>query len=156
MYAVKHLCCSPTVKIRRAWSRSRRCSRSPSAPRRRSIRSPCEAPDTQTRGFREAEFVLRTLAQETGGRAFFPVKIDDLAGVYAQIGDELASQYTLGYTSKNPKRDGAWRRVIVQVSRPNTTARTKNGYCARNCGERRRSLICVPACISSSGCRPSE
>ena len=112
--------------------------------------------DTQTRGFREAEFVLRTLAQETGGRAFFPVKIDDLAGVYAQIGDELASQYTLGYTSKNPKRDGAWRRVIVQVSRPNTTARTKNGYCARNCGERRRSLICVPACISSSGCRPSE
>jgi len=84
----------------------------------------------QTRGFREAEFVLRSLAQETGGRAFFPAKIEDLAGVYAQIGEELASQYTLGYTSKNPKRDGAWRRVIVQVGRPDTAARTKNGYYA--------------------------
>jgi VWFA-related protein len=37
--------------------------------------------DVQPKGFREAEFVLRTLAQETGGRAFFPAKIDDLAGV---------------------------------------------------------------------------
>ena len=36
--------------------------------------------DTQSKGFREAEFVLRSLAQETGGRAFFPLKIDDLAG----------------------------------------------------------------------------
>jgi Ca-activated chloride channel homolog len=86
--------------------------------------------DTQTRGFREAEFVLRSLAQDTGGRAFFPAKIEDLAGVYAQIGDELASQYTLGYTSKNPRRDGAWRRVIVQLSRPNMIARAKNGYYA--------------------------
>ena len=40
--------------------------------------------------------------------------IDDLNGVYAQIADELASQYTLGYTSKNPRRDGAWRRIVVQ------------------------------------------
>jgi Ca-activated chloride channel family protein len=86
--------------------------------------------DTQTRGFREAEFVLRTLAQDTGGRAFFPTKIEDLSGVYAQIGEELASQYTLGYTSKNPRRDGSWRRVIVQVSRPGVTARAKNGYYA--------------------------
>ena len=87
--------------------------------------------DTQTRGFREAEFVLRSLAQDTGGRAFFPAKIEDLAGVYAQIGDELASQYTLGYTSKNPRRDGAWRRVIVQLSRPNMIARAKNGTTPR-------------------------
>ena len=86
--------------------------------------------DTQTKGFREAEFVLRSLAQETGGRAFFPVKVEDLTGVYAQIADELASQYTLGYTAKNPKRDGAWRRLIVQVSRPDVTARTKQGYYA--------------------------
>ena len=86
--------------------------------------------DTQAKGFREAEFILRTLARETGGRAFFPIKIDDLAGVYAQIADELASQYTLGYTSLNPKRDGAWRRLAVQVSRPSNTARTKNGYYA--------------------------
>jgi Ca-activated chloride channel homolog len=86
--------------------------------------------DVQAKGFREAEFVLRTLAQETGGRAFFPAKIDDLAGVYDQIADELSSQYTLGYVSYNNKRDGAWRRLIVQVSRPNLSPRTKRGYYA--------------------------
>ena len=87
-------------------------------------------PDTQTKGFHEAEFVMRTLAQETGGRSFFPSKIDDLNGIYSQIADELASQYTLGYTSRNPRRDGAWRRLVVQVARPNATPRTKRGYYA--------------------------
>jgi VWFA-related protein len=86
--------------------------------------------DSSTRGFREAEFVMRQLAQETGGRAFFPAKIEDLTGVYAQIADELASQYTIGYTSKNPKVDGAFRRIVVQVARANVTARTKKGYFA--------------------------
>jgi Ca-activated chloride channel family protein len=86
--------------------------------------------DTQTRGFREAEFVMRQLAQETGGRAFFPTKIADLDGVYSGIADELASQYTLGYTSRNSKRDGAWRRVVVQVAKANATPRTKKGYYA--------------------------
>jgi VWFA-related protein len=86
--------------------------------------------DTNTRGFREAEFVMRQLAQETGGRAFYPSKIEDLNGVYAQIADELASQYTLGYTSKNPRRDGAFRRVVVQVARASATPRTKRGYYA--------------------------
>jgi Ca-activated chloride channel homolog len=80
------------------------------------------------RGFREAEFVLRQLAQETGGRAFFAQKIEDLKDVYAQIADELSSQYSMGYASKNAKRDGAFRRLVVQVGRPNTTARTKRGY----------------------------
>ena len=86
--------------------------------------------DVQAKGFREAEFVMRTLAQETGGRAFFPARIDDLAGVYTQIADELASQYTLGYTSGNQRRDGTWRRLVVQVSRANNTPRTKKGYYA--------------------------
>lgn len=82
------------------------------------------------RGFREAEFVLRQFAQETGGRAFFPSRTEDLKDVYGQIADELSSQYTLGYASKNPRRDGAWRRVVVQVARPSITARTKRGYFA--------------------------
>ena len=86
--------------------------------------------DVQTKGFREAEFVMRRLAQETGGRAFFPGRIEDLNGVYSQIADELASQYTLGYTSKNLRRDGAWRRIVVQVSRPSVTPRAKSGYYA--------------------------
>jgi len=87
-------------------------------------------PDVQTKGFREAEFVMKTLALETGGRSFFPAKIDDLSGVYSQIADELVSQYTIGYTSKNPRRDGAWRRIDARVRRPNATARTKRGYYA--------------------------
>jgi Ca-activated chloride channel family protein len=86
--------------------------------------------DTQSKGFHEAEYVMRTLAQETGGRSFFPLRIEDLAGVYSQIADELASQYTLGYTSRNPRRDGQWRRIVVQVSRANATPRTKRGYYA--------------------------
>ncbi len=86
--------------------------------------------DTQSKGFHEAEFVMRQLAQETGGRSFFPAKIDDLNGVYSEIADELASQYTLGYTSRNAKRDGAYRRIVVQVSRSNVTPRTKRGYYA--------------------------
>jgi len=86
--------------------------------------------DTSVRGFREAEFVMRQLAQETGGRSFFPERIEDLNGVYAQIADELASQYTLGYSSRNIRNDGAFRRIVVQVGRPNVTARTKRGYFA--------------------------
>jgi Ca-activated chloride channel family protein len=82
------------------------------------------------KGFKEAEFVLRQLAQETGGRAFFPSQIADLANIYNQISDELSSQYTVGYTSKNARRDGAWRRIVVRVDRPSTTARTKQGYFA--------------------------
>ncbi len=84
----------------------------------------------QARGFREAEFVLRQLSQETGGRAFFPDRIEDLNGVYEEISNELSSQYTIGYISRNQRRDGAWRRVVVQVSRPGVTARTKQGYYA--------------------------
>jgi Ca-activated chloride channel homolog len=83
-----------------------------------------------SRGFKEAEFVLRQLAQETGGRAFLVNQVTDLARMYDQISDELASQYTLGYAPKNPRRDGQWRRVQVRVNQPNTIARTKLGYYA--------------------------
>lgn len=86
--------------------------------------------ETGTKGFKEAEFVLRQLSQETGGRSFFPSQIADLAGVYGQISDELSSQYIVGYTPRNPRRDGAWRRIVVRVARPNATARTKQGYFA--------------------------
>ena len=82
----------------------------------------------QSKGFREAEFVLRQFAQETGGRAYFPSRVDDLKDVYGQIHDELSSQYAMGYASKNARRDGGWRRIVVQVARPNVTARTKRGY----------------------------
>jgi Ca-activated chloride channel homolog len=89
-----------------------------------------EGTGVSAKGFKEAEFVMRQFSQETGGRSFFPNQLTDLAGIYGQISDELSSQYTVGYTSKNPKRDGTWRRVVVRVTRPNLTARTKLGYFA--------------------------
>ena len=83
-----------------------------------------------TKGFREAEFILRQFAQETGGRAFFPTRIEDLKEVYGQIADELSSQYSIGYASTNPRRDGGWRRINVQIARAQAVARTKRGYFA--------------------------
>lgn len=89
-----------------------------------------EASGSNGRGFKEAEFVLRQLCQETGGRAFFPAQVSELPNIYGQISDELSSQYTVGYTSKNSRRDGAWRRIVVRLNRPNSSARTKLGYFA--------------------------
>ena len=82
------------------------------------------------RGFQEADFVLRQLSRETGGVAFFPEGVGDLVSIYEQIAEELSNQYTLGYTSNNPRRDGMWRRIVVRVTRRSVTARTKQGYYA--------------------------
>jgi Ca-activated chloride channel family protein len=84
----------------------------------------------ETKGFKEAEFALRQLAKETGGRVFFPNQLSELAKVYDQISDELSSQYTVGYTPRNARRDGAWRRIVIRVSRPQVNVRTKQGYFA--------------------------
>ena len=84
----------------------------------------------RTSGFNEADYVLRTVAQETGGRVFFVDDAAQLPAVYTQIADELANQYLVGYSSKNAKRDGAWRLVAVRVARPGATARTRAGYFA--------------------------
>ena len=82
------------------------------------------------RGFSEADFVLRQLAQETGGRAFFPETVDELTTIYQQISEELSSQYSIGYISANPTRNGQWRRIVVDVARDATSTRTKQGYYA--------------------------
>lgn len=83
------------------------------------------------KSFQEADYVLRQFAQQTGGRTFFPMHLADLSGVYGQIAKELSSQYRLGYISKNPSHDGAWRRIVVRVaSRPDSLVRTKLGYYA--------------------------
>src|SRR4051812_7777966 len=80
--------------------------------------------------FKEAEFVLRQLSQETGGRVFFPTSVAELAKIYEQISDELASQYSIAYTSKNPMRNGVWRRVDVRMAKTGLTARARRGYYA--------------------------
>ncbi len=80
--------------------------------------------------FSQSDFGMKELAQETGAKAYFPTDITELAGVYASIAEELASQYAIGYTSKNPKKDGGYRRVIVRVNEPGVRTRTRNGYLA--------------------------
>lgn len=87
----------------------------------------------------ESEFAMKALALETGGRSFFPADITELAGVYGVIAQELASQYSIGYTSKNPRADGAFRKVAVRVDHPGARTRTRSGYQAPK-PERRVSL----------------
>lgn len=86
-------------------------------------------PDTSGNArFNGGRFVLRQLAQATGGRVFFAERAEDLAGIYGQVADELASQYTLAYVSANTQRDGRWRTVAVRVGRPQCVASTRPGY----------------------------
>jgi Ca-activated chloride channel family protein len=80
--------------------------------------------------FQDAPFILRQLAQHTGGRAFFPLRAIDLAEVYGDIRRELSSQYSLAYQSSNPQGDGEFRRVAVRVNRAGTSVRTRPGYYA--------------------------
>lgn len=78
--------------------------------------------------FKEAEFVLKQLAQETGGRSFFPTSVQELSKIYDQISQELATLYSIAYSSKNPARNGAWRRIVVRIGKPGLIARTRQGY----------------------------
>ena len=111
--------------------RIRRSARAGEAFRDRDLRhwpARPRATDHVRGSFNEADFVLRQLSQETGGRVFFARTATELTGIYEQISEELSSQYMLGYQSRNPKRDGDWRRIVVRVSEPGATARTKQGY----------------------------
>jgi Ca-activated chloride channel family protein len=73
---------------------------------------------------------IRTLAEITGGLAFFPTVIKDLDGTYDKIAAEIRGQFTLGYLSTNTKADGAWRKVEIKVNRPGVKVRTRQGYFA--------------------------
>jgi Ca-activated chloride channel family protein len=75
--------------------------------------------------------LLRLLAAESGGEVHHPASIRDLDEVYTRIGDELRSQYTVGYVSSNPAQDGAWRRIDLRVrGRKDLQVRYRTGYYA--------------------------
>jgi Ca-activated chloride channel family protein len=78
----------------------------------------------------EAQFVLRRLSEQTGGRVFFASEARELSSVYGQIRAELANQYFLAYESNDPRRNGQFRRISVRVSRASTVARARPGYYA--------------------------
>lgn len=98
------------------------------------LRSPVDIRQAAERGhpyLSNSEYSMKALAQETGARAFFPVAISELAGIYDTIAEELAGQYSLGYSSKNAMRNGTYRRVTVKLAQyPNAQARTRAGYVA--------------------------
>jgi VWFA-related protein len=62
--------------------------------------------------------VLRTVAERTGGRAFFPKKDVDLKQAFGEIERELRTQYLIAYSSTNKKRDGAYRQMRIDVVNP--------------------------------------
>jgi VWFA-related protein len=79
----------------------------------------------------EADYALKTLAKETGGRAYFPLALAELDGVYQAVASELSTQYALGYAPRGPRDDGAFHRITVNVtSRPDARLRTRAGYYA--------------------------
>jgi Ca-activated chloride channel family protein len=72
---------------------------------------------------------LISLARETGGRAYFPVDLRDLDGLYTRIGEELRAQYSIAYVPAQTRSDGRWRRIAVLVhGRGDVAIRHKPGY----------------------------
>ncbi|HEY8228337.1 MAG TPA: VWA domain-containing protein [Pyrinomonadaceae bacterium] len=61
---------------------------------------------------------LKDIAERTGGRAFFPKKEEDLNIAFAEIEQELRTQYLLAYSSSNKNRDGSYRKISVEITNP--------------------------------------
>ena len=74
--------------------------------------------------------VLEKLAEETGGRAFFPAKVDELQKAFDEIAAELRSQYSLGYTPANRAHDGSFRKIEIKVKRSGLRVQARRGYYA--------------------------
>jgi VWFA-related protein len=74
--------------------------------------------------------VLTQLPRETGGEAFFPSSIRDVAAIYERIRAEMAARYTLGYTMPADARSGRFRRVTVRLREGggDRRVRTRTGY----------------------------
>ena len=80
---------------------------------------------------KKGERVLKTLAEETGGRALFPYSEGKLSQAFEQINKELRSQYSLTYVPINKSRDGKYRRIRVRVlDSKNLKIRYRKGYYA--------------------------
>ena len=74
--------------------------------------------------------VLKLLAEETGGRPYFPNKVEELQGVYEEIALELKSQYYLTYEPTSTVWDGRWRKIKMTAPGKGVEIRTRRGYYA--------------------------
>lgn len=89
-----------------------------------------------------SRFFISALSRETGGEAHFPRALAQLSSVYEQVLDELRSQYSMGYVSTNPRRDGKWRNIVVRLlGRPDLRVRHKPGYYAPGAVEPARTAL---------------
>ncbi len=74
--------------------------------------------------------ILEEFAGQSGGRVFFPYRVDDLAQSFVDIGTELRSQYFIAYSPTNPLSNGKYRRIQVETERKGLVVRTRKGYYA--------------------------
>ncbi|MGO8785954.1 MAG: VWA domain-containing protein [Terriglobia bacterium] len=74
--------------------------------------------------------VLKRLAEETGGRAYFPFEASDLGEEFRAIGRDLRTQFLLSYTSSDTARDGTFRHISIEPVNKSLHVRAKTGYFA--------------------------
>src|SRR5216110_2221030 len=80
----------------------------------------------------EGDEILKALADETGGRAFFPYHVDDLNQSFQDIGDELRNQYSIAYLPTNYVMDGRYHKIRIEVpDHKGYQVRARRGYFAR-------------------------
>jgi VWFA-related protein len=80
----------------------------------------------------EGDKILQDLAEETGGRAFFPYHVDDLDQSFQDIGDELRNEYSIAYMPTNYVLDGRYHRIRIEVpEHKGYQVRARRGYFAR-------------------------
>jgi VWFA-related protein len=96
----------------------------------------------------EGDKILQDLAEETGGRAFFPYHVDDLDQSFQDIGDELRNQYSIAYLPANYVLDGRYHKIRIEVpEHKGYQVRARRGYFARA----NREAPSPPAAASPSG-----
>jgi Ca-activated chloride channel family protein len=74
------------------------------------------------------EGALRKIAEQTGGRAYFPHSERELREAFAQIQRDLREQYLLAYSPVNKARDGSYRRIQIEVTNPELRKQLKLNY----------------------------
>jgi len=72
--------------------------------------------------------VLKAISDATGGQAFYPVKLEDVAVGFRNIEEELRSQYHLVYRPTDLKMDGSFRTIYLQANDPRYKVRAQKGY----------------------------
>jgi len=78
----------------------------------------------------DGDKVLENFANDSGGRAFFPYLIDDLALSFAAIGDELRNQYSLAYVPEGRAPDGKFHKIKIEAIPKDLQVHARNGYYA--------------------------